>query len=249
MKFTIVSPSYNRAESAQAQAYLPECQYVVHQFEKRAYQKAGKDVIAIPDRLRGNIARVRNWILDHYNPVLMLDDDVVRFQRWNRQKMVKLSSDEAMEFIEHAFMLAKELGARLWGMNLLVDKAAYREHTPFAFRSVVLAPCHGHIDNKCRYDETLTLKEDYDMSLQVLNRYRRTLRFNAYMYACDHFNTEGGCASYRTMARERSMFKRFQQKWGSDIVRVDRMGGQGNLSNKTNEWDINPIVRVPIRGV
>ncbi len=248
MKIEILSPSYNRPDTAKTQELVPGCRYVVHQFEKRSYEKAGKDVIAIPNKLQGNIARVRNWILDHFNPVLMLDDDIKRISRWNEQKKVSLTGDAISEFIEQGFYLAKEYGARLWGLNLLTDKAAYREYTPFAFRSIVLGPWHGHIDNECRFDEALTLKEDYDMSLQVLNRYRRTLRFNAYHYECDHFNVEGGCAGYRTMARERDQFEALQKKWGSDIIRIDHQGGQVN-QGKATQWDLNPIVRVPINGV
>ncbi len=248
MQLNIVSPSYKRADSAITQQYLPECRYVVAESEKRAYEKHGHEVIAVPNKVQGNVSRIRNWILDHFDPVLILDDDIRRFGRWNEQTETKLDTDEAMEFIEQAFNLASELGAPMWGMNLLPDKGAYREYTPFAFRSVILGPVQGFIGNECRYDEALSLKEDYDMSLQVLNRYRRTLRFNAYHYVCHQHTNAGGCASYRTMDREKRQFTALQKKWGSEIVRMDTGKARVNRT-KAQSWDINPIVRVPIPGV
>lgn len=248
MKFNILSPSYRRAGSVTTQEYLPACTYVVAANERKAYEKAGHSVIACPTKVQGNVSRVRNWILDRFDPVLILDDDIRRFGRWNEQQNCKLNSDEAMEFIEHAFLLAKQLKARMWGMNLLPDKGAYREYTPFAMRSVILGPVQGFVGMDLRYDELLPLKEDYDLSIQVLNKYRRTLRFNMMHYVCAQHTNEGGCATYRTMDRERKQFLELQKKWGSDIVRIDSQGGQVNQSKKTN-WDINPIVRVPIAGV
>ncbi len=248
MKIEILSPSYRRAGTSTTQDYLPACTYVVAQSEKRAYERAGRRVIAVPNNVQGNVCRVRNYILENFNPVLLLDDDIRRFGRWSQQKNLKLDSDEAMEFIEHAFILARGLGARMWGMNLLPDKGAYREYTPLAFRAVVLGPVQGFTNMDLRYDESLPLKEDYDLSLQVLNKYRRTLRFNMYHYVCGQHTNVGGCATYRTMERERKQFALLQKKWGSDIVRIDTQGGQVNQKKRTN-WDINPVVRVPITGV
>ena len=248
MRLEILSPSYLRPDSCTTQDYLPRCTYVVARSEKRAYVRAGRRVIAVPNAIQGNVSRVRNYILDNFNPVLILDDDIRRFGRWNNQENQKLTTDEAMEFIEQAFNLARELKAKMWGMNLLPDKGAYREYTPFAFRSVILGPVQGFTGLDLRYDEALPLKEDYDLSLQVLNKYRRTLRFNMMHYVCDQHSNVGGCATYRTMERERKQFSLLQKKWGSDIVQIDTQAGQVNQKKRTN-WDINPVVRVPIHGV
>ena len=136
----------------------------------------------------------------------------------------------------------------MWGLNLLPDKGAYREYTPFGLKQMILGPFQGFYGMDLRYDEALPLKEDYDLSLQCLNKYRRTLRFNAYHYECDQHTGEGGCATYRTMETEREQFDLLQKKWGSKIVKVDNQGGQVNQTKQTN-WDINPVVRAPIAGV
>jgi hypothetical protein len=68
--------------------------------------------------------------------------------------------------------------------------------------------------NKCRYDENLPLKEDYDMTLQQLNLERVVLRVNAYHYICKQSENVGGCAAYRNRDREEAQLKALQAKWG-----------------------------------
>ena len=70
-------------------------------------------------------------------------------------------------------------------------------------KSVILGPFQAFNNLDLRYDENLPLKEDYDLSLQVLNKYRKTLRFNAYHYIAKQHTNLGGCADYRTREREK----------------------------------------------
>lgn len=86
------------------------------------------------------------------------------------------------------------------------------------------------------------LKEDYDYSLQILNKYRKILRFNKYHYVCGHIKVKGGCASYRTSDKELEQAQKFQAKWGSRIVKIQRLTQGGNAS-------INPVVNIPINGI
>ena len=158
-----------------------------------------------------------------------------------------MTTDEALEFIEQGFSLAEQFGVRMWGINILQDKGAYREYTPFSLTNVVLGPFGGFLNADCRYDENLPLKEDYDLSLQMLNKHRKILRINYAHYVCKQHTNLGGCASYRTINREKEQFDLLQKKWGDHIVRRDA----GNPKNRKREqtYDINPIIKIPIRGV
>ena len=236
------SPSYKRPDSVITQAYLPFVKYVVAEFEADEYLRNGHDCWVVPDSAQGSVARIRNYILDHAESdrIVMLDDDMTYIGRWIQQKIVKLSADGVAEFCEAGFMLADDLDIRYWGMNLLPDKGAYREYTPFSFKQCVLGPFQAFNRLDLRYDETLPLKEDYDLSLQVLNKYRKTLRFNSYFYSVKQHTNTGGCASYRTKQKEIDQLRLLQKKWGSHIVREDKT---------SKGFDINPIIKVPIKGV
>ena len=174
----------------------------------------------------------------------MVDDDLIRLGMWVGTKRHKVTTDEAMAFIENGFSMCEDAGIRFWGLNPLnTDKRAYRDFAPFSMTVFVGGPFQGHWMNECRYDERLSLKEDYDMTLQVLNRYRRVLRFNAWHYDNDFHGIPGGCAAYRTFDREQEQFAALQRKWGSRIVTTDWM------AKRKGSVNIDPLLRVPIPGL
>lgn len=236
------SPSYKRAKDVSTHTHYPCVTYVVAEFEAEQYKDQGYNVWTVPDSAQGSVARIRNYILDNAKEqkLVMLDDDLAGVFRWEQQKAHKLDNNDFIEFCEHGFALADQLSIKAWGINLLPDKGAYREYTPFSFKSCVLGPFQAFNALDLRYDETLPLKEDYDLSLQVLNKYRKTLRFNAYHYVAKQHTNTGGCADYRTLAKEKEQFALLQKKWGSKIIKQD---------TKAKGYDINPIVKVPIGGI
>lgn len=236
----IFIPSYKRANDCKAARLLSKAIICCHESEVADYRKSNQnEIMAIPDALAGSgMGVIRNWILDNAKDlnVLMVDDDVSGIGCYEKRERIKLNEVQIYELIESAFRMCREAGTVLWGLNLLFDKQAYREYSPFSLTSVVLGPFMGIIKNDIRFDEKLGLKEDFDYSIQVLNRHRKVLRFNKYHYVVGHLVGKGGCIAYRTTARERQQREFFIRKWGSKIV-------------KFKDGDINPIVKVPILGI
>lgn len=247
----IYIPSYKRADRCEAGRWLSEAVLCVHQKEKDQYEREfPKHKIAVmPDRLIGKgMATIRNWVLEYAKAsedVLMVDDDVKWVGVHNRTKdQVKhrgkrmLKEEEFYVFVENAFRMTKELGTVLWGVNMNEDPKCYREYSPFSLTSVVVGGVFGVVKrrNPIRFDERLGLKEDFDYSLQVLNQFRKILRFNAYHYRADHLTQKGGCAAYRTSDEELEQRKLMEGKWGKAIVRFKR-------------GDVNPVIKVPIPGI
>ncbi len=250
----VFSPSYGRGASlCDTAKYLPSATMVVHEFEAHAYHKSGHNVLACPDGLRGNIARVRNWILEKNQDargVVMVDDDCSGVFRWENQDSRRLEAVEVEELLEHGFAMAESWGVRLWGMGPVFDKGAYREYTPFSTVSIILGSFCGVRPGPLRYDERFKLKEDYDFFIQHMNRYRGVLRFNSYQYLVKHNKQTGGCASYRSLKEEESQFQALRRKWGSEIVSVDTGESKSMVRNgKAKNYDLNPVIRIPILGV
>ena len=246
---TIAAPSWKRATSCFSHEYLPDLQYVVCTDQADGYRERGLPVWECPDSAQGNLCRVRNWIMDNCPTkwLLLIDDDLSALGRFNGHKRKRMSTDEAMDAILAGFELAEEFGVKFWGVNCLPDKGAYREYTPFSLNNYIGGPFQAFIDMDLRYDESLPLKEDYDLTLQVMNKYRKALRINYLHYEVKQATNTGGCASYRTITREKEQFDLLQKKWGHDIVRRD----SGSPKNRKREqtYDINPIIKIPIRGV
>ena len=194
--------------------------------------------------------------MDNFPVILIIDDDYKCLGRWTMREGPgeygvygrKLSPDEAMEFVEAGFDIAREFDVKFWGINLSNDKGAYREYSPFSLSSYIGGPFQAHIENDLRYDEIIYLKEDYDMTLQVLNKYRKALRINTHFYRCDQHGKPGGCAAYRTVQREMQQNMMLRKKWGSKIIKFDT-GASKVHRKKDLGFDINPIITVPIKGI
>lgn len=246
-KVGFFSPSYKRPYKSITQVQYPEVMLVVMESEKDDYENFGNRVVCCPDEVQGNLCRVRNWILDkyknEYDVIVLMDDDFYGLYRFVAQKIDKMDMDDLMEWAEVAAIMCLDGGIRFFGVNPANDKGGYREHTPFSFLGYIGGPIQGHvmINNELRYDEKLPLKEDYDMTLQHLYRYRKVLRYNMIHYQVKQAVQEGGCAVYRNSEREREQFEFLVKKWGSRIVTKDEKSLKG--------FDFNPILKMPIKGV
>jgi hypothetical protein len=242
----IYSPSYKRSFGVKTHLIIPNVIYCVHEFESEDYKEKGFNIIVMPDDIRGNIARVRNWIKDNLikDKGIIIDDDIEAIKIWDIKEDKPILKDvNVNEFIEKGFDLCEQFGCSLWGVNILGDKGSYREYTPFSLNNTVSGSFMGFLNNDLIFDETIPLKEDYDFCIQTLNKYRKLLRLNyAHLIKKDHKN-KGGCADYRTTTKEKEQMDLFIKKWGSNIVRVDK-----KKENKKNN-DINPVVNIPIKGI
>lgn len=192
------------------------------------------------------MCRVRNWILNNYlekyDAIILLDDDYESVIRWEKQKQNKLNSDEFEEICESIAILCKDFGFYFFGLNCVTDKGAYREHTPFSTNKYIGGPFQGFLKgNVLRYDESLNLKEDYDMTLQNLKKYNGCLRANFASYNVKQAKQKGGCSTQRNTNEEKNQFELLQKKWGSKIIQKD------NQSKRS--FDFKPILKSPLKGV
>lgn len=240
-------PSYKRAGMVKTRKLFPDAVLVVNENERDEYlEKEGGEILAHPDNIRGNMSKVRNFILDKAEDeeIIMMDDDILDFHyvEFSREKnsyqnyILEISS--LLELIENGFEMARELKTPLWGINVQTDPRFYREYSPVSLKSVILGTFSAHrlIDRSLRYDVRLGLKEDYDFFLQVMYKHRKVLRFNKYSYRCRHIDLEGGCSSYRMLDEEKKQAELLQDKWGKKIVKYDV------------RRSLNPILKITIPG-
>ncbi len=246
MKVSIYAPSYKRPQKSITQIIYPDVKIVVCESQAEEYKKNGNDIVVCPDSAQGNLCRIRNWILDNLykdsDCIIILDDDCSFIGYYNNQINHKFNNDELIEFCESSAILCDEMSYKFWGLNCVTDKGAYREYTPFGFTQYIGGPFQAHLkDSKLRYDEELSLKEDYDMTLQHIHKYGGCLRINYAHYNVKQAEQVGGCATYRNLNEEKRQFKLLQHKWGKDIIKEDKQSKRG--------FDFNPILKIPINGV
>lgn len=260
MNVAVCCPSYKRPK-VETLDYMPFCKVYVDCGEYEAYKKAnfeGANIISCEKGIQGNLCRIRNHILNTEfdngaDAVIIVDDDMQGLYLWigkeNRSmERVKIPTDELLGFFEKYSQMCDDLGFKFWGGNCNQDAMSYMTYTPFGFSKYIGGPLQCFIKgNECFYDEGLPLKEDYDMTLQQCNKYRGCLRLNFLTYNVKQSEQKGGCASYRTLMREKEQFELLQKKWGSKIVREDK-SNKGH-SKKQKRFDYNPIIKVPIDGI
>lgn len=258
MKISVCCPSYKRPV-VKTLEYLPACRVYVDPAEAAAYRAANPraTIVECASGIQGNISRVRNHILDcefsaGADAVVIIDDDMTgMFYFEGAKQRHPLPNSEFEAFIAKYSIMAADIGAKLWGVNVNEDPQCYRESGPFSTLSFIGGPFGCFLrGNTCRYDERLPLKEDYDMTLQQLNRYRVVLRINKYYYIVKQSEQTGGCAAYRNLAEEKLQLELLRRKWGPQIVRYDMMDRNHKARKKRGvTFDYNPVIRPPIRGI
>lgn len=253
MKISVNIPSHKRP-TVETLQYYPHCKVWVADNELEEYKRHNPDaeIVGLGADSGKNISVIRNHILKAEfeagaDVVCMLDDDVKGIYRYDKAKhnnygYVKNKVTDFLGFIEKHSIMAKEMGAYLWGVNLNQDARSYNHYKPFNTNNIILGPFSCHIKGGgVFYDENIPLKEDYDLALQHLNKHRKILRLNMYHYVCKQSENKGGCAIYRNYDTEKKNFELLVKKWGTDIIREDK--------SSKKQFDYNPIIKVPIKGV
>jgi hypothetical protein len=246
--YKVLISSYKRAGKVITHNLFNKCLIVIPKSQEKDYKKYydKEKLLTIPDDKDGNLPKKRNYLLDKFKGenLLLLDDDIRVIGYWEGNKRYDMNRVELDIMIENGFNMARELGTVFWGINCQFDKKFYKECTPFSLLSYIGGPFQAIVntDKDIRYDEVIYLKEDYDLTLQVILKYRKVLRFNKYHYKASHVNMAGGCASYRTYKKEMGHNEMLQRKWGSKVITIERKTQNDNRT-------INPILRVPLKGI
>lgn len=259
MNVSVCCPSYKRPV-VETLKYIDFCKVYVCETEYYEYKSKNPNANIIPclKGIQGNLCRIRNHILrtefaGGADVVCIIDDDMEGMYLWVETpscgiEKQKINADMLVPFLEKYSIICEDLGFAFWGANCNLDPMSYMQYTPFGFSKYIGGPFQVFLKrNQCYYDESLPLKEDYDMTLQQCNKYRGCLRLNFLTYNVKQGEQAGGCATYRNMLRERQQFELLQKKWGSEIVRQDATN-KGHTKKKKG-FDYNPIIKIPIKGI
>jgi hypothetical protein len=250
----VIIPSYKRSHDLKGKDYFLMAKYCVPESQREEYVSVvGEDrVICLPDTEDGDIVRKRNWILRNIpRPLIMIDDDVSEIGYYESRggkvdgnhKIKILDKNALIGFFEHNFLLAEEFGVKMWGLAQNQDNRIYKEFLPFNLSNIILGPFQAHLDHDLYFDERVGTKDDYDMAIQQLNKYRKVLRLNKFHYICEHGDNKGGIVSYRTREKEIEYCKQIMLKWGKKIIQYKIPPGK--MTDLLNAKKVN----IPIKGV
>lgn len=197
--------------------HIGNATWVVPEGEGEDYRRAGAPNVV---EAKGKLIVQRNTALElafaEGLTCVMMDDDLTKFQ-----KLVMVDGKKKakpIDFYEGLTILLREL-----------DNTPYKfAGTPptanpfFAGEGVknkafiigcfmAIKPCD------LRFDEALTLKEDYDYTLQHINAFGGICRVEYLIPVFLHYGNEGGCKTYRNDEREAQAVAYLKSKWPAFI--------------------------------
>lgn len=171
----------------------------------------------------GNIADVRNFILDYFkvgDHILMLDDDIEFFCKLKNCKLIKMTQDEIVDFIKGAFNKCEYHGRKLWGVYPIENPFYMSNKITNGF---IIGTCMGIVVNDLRFDVLSSLKEDYDYTVQNVAKFKGVIRYNNITMKAKHYDNKGGCNEYRSKERELAVAIYLKNKW-PNIVKSNKRG-------------------------
>jgi hypothetical protein len=250
MGINVIIPSYKRSHDLKGKDYFFMAVYCVPESQYDDYLKVlpKERIITLPDNEDGDIVKKRNWILKNIaRPLIMIDDDVSKLVFWDNRKENYLSKEYPKDLLSELFnefvSLGMQFNVKLFGVAQNKDDRQFKEFIPFNLSNIILGPFQGHLDHDLKFDNKVGSKDDYDMALQQLQKYKKVLRFNKFAYECEHGDNKGGIVSYRSKEKEIEYCKAIMIKWGKKIIqyRIPPL----KITDLLNAKKVN----IPIKGV
>lgn len=165
----------------------------------------------------GNLMDSRNFALEHAfknnNICIQLSDDIKKVTtNKNFFKKETVSLDEAIQDIVSKFIKIK--GVDLMGVpptdNYFFANKLVLENKFCIGDMLFVKP------NELRFDTQLSLKEDYDYTLQHIQK-GKVLRYQKYLFTFKHYSNKGGAVDIRNDKEEQKNIMILKYKWGDKI--------------------------------
>ena len=187
--------------------------FCVKKGEGKLYEENG----CINVKETGNLMDSRNFALEHAfqcNKIcVQVSDDIKKVVvNKNFGEPIKVDLDFAIEDIVLKFNKVK--GVKLLGIP--------PTDNPF-FSNKILSVntfCIGDMlfikPSDIRFDTQLTLKEDYDFTLQHKQR-GDVIRYQKYLFTFEHYSNKGGAVDVRDDKEEQKNIMILKSKWGAKV--------------------------------
>jgi hypothetical protein len=240
-KVIVVIPSFRRAGAVTTHKLFHDSIVCIPESDYADYVKAGhkrETLVCHPDSLIG-IVRKRNWMMDNIqgdNALAMFDDDLNLFcyKAWGVQK--RLTRSEAHDTLEASAQLCDDWGLKIWGYHNVPLTKSFDWSRPIELTNYVPGCCMGFLPNSgMRFDERFTSKDDFDISLMHLHRYRIIIKDMRYgVAATGTMTASGGLSVYRNSESEARAGELLKEKYG-DVVEIVKRASAAKQSGGAKE--------------
>ncbi len=236
MSLNIVIPTYKRPERVISKALVTDPILCVAESEEGVYREHNPEceIVTHPDSVKGLPAK-RNWMVQHFGELFMLDDDVYQFQPQYYgpdTSTANLTNPVVIRrIIERLWTVAKMLDVHLFGFGKSQRPLFYNPAKPYVMNERVTGCSYGVIKSKNTFwPSDLILKEDFWISGYVKFTERLVLIDKRYAFKQkDTFVNPGGLSEFRNKERELQGMMAIRRYFG-ECVKIK--GENGILANK-----------------
>jgi hypothetical protein len=223
MNCKIVIPSHKRHDNVITTKLVNNPIICVEQSQYEIYREYNPDyeIVAHPDNIVGLIPK-RNWMLDHFGDMFMMDDDLMYFNKLYIElgEVSRIKNKELVNLkIQQLYELAKLTGINLFGFTKNPRPEQLNVFKPYSLSHSITGCAYGVIKSEnIKWDESFKLKEDYLISCYVKYTERKILIDRKYNFAQkDTFKSSGGLAHIRNNDEELRNILRLKKYFGNVI--------------------------------
>jgi len=221
----IVIPSHKRHDRVVSKKLLIDPILCVEESQEAIYRdhNPGIEIVVHPDSVKG-LMNKRQWMMDHFGDLFMVDDDVYFFSK-TMAMPGEAQQIKDPEFITNKIYQLHELavlmGINLYGFTKNPRPEQYQEFKPFSLSNMITGCAYGLIknDERIHYTKQSKLKEDFWIS--CLHKYyeRKILVDNRYNFRQkDTFINPGGLSEIRNTDEELRSMLFIRRNFGESIT-------------------------------
>ena len=151
-------------------------------------------------------------------PCIQISDDPKKF------KQVLFMEDGSKQvrdisFVEAAKLMLDRLKDSPFKLAGIAPTAnPYFSNRSISTRHFVIGDFICVMPSEIRFDQAMTLKEDYDFTLQHIRNHGGVIRNDDILCEFEHYKNAGGAVSIRNTAEEQKNISHLKQKWGRVIA-------------------------------
>lgn len=152
-----------------------------------------------------NLAEKRNWIINKFGDVFMVDDDSISFERVYVKVDQIIDSVKTYDIIQSIYQNAKNSGAFLFGFSEDPNPNHYNPYKPIMLKGMMSGGAYGIIKNGGLYFNTNTTACDSHW-INLLNAYKNRFLYIDTRFCFrfkDTFKANGGQSLKRTLESEK----------------------------------------------
>lgn len=237
MELETIIVSHRRAGRVTTHRAVAGCSVCVPEGQAADYRAAHPElpVIEHPDSVAGLPAK-RQWILERYPDVFMLDDDLKAMRAVHRRagEPAAVAPELARQIILATAANARAAGCFLFGFASSTIPTAYSGLEPVSLSGYLIEGWIGFLSgSKLFYPRDLRLCGDYWISCLNAFYHRKAWRDNRFSFtATDTFCNPGGQSEFRNTEAEREAYEYLKLHFG-DVVQLKK---DTHLAKRKHPW-------------